>query len=326
MKTRLLGDLEVSALGLGCMGMSYGYNPVPDRKEMIKLIRSAYEQGVTFFDTAEIYGPYTNEELVGEALAPIRNQVVIASKFGFHIEKGIEKGVDSSPDRIRQAVEGSLRRLRTDFIDLYYQHRVDPSVPIEAVAQTVGELIREGKIRHWGLSEAGPGTIRRAHAVYPLTALQSEYSLWWREPEREILPLLEELGIGLVPFSPLGKGFLTGAIQKDTVFDQTDFRTRLPRFTAEALEKNQSIVELVKSFALSKRTTSAQIALAWLLAQKSWIVPIPGTTKPDRLTENIAASEVKLSVEEIRLLNHTSHAIEIEGDRYPPELQKRVGL
>lgn len=325
MKTRFLGNLQVSALGLGCMGMSYGYHPLPDRKEMIRLIRAAYDQGVTFFDTAEIYGPYTNEELLGEALAPMRDQVVIATKFGFRIENGVEKGIDSSPARIRQAIEGSLRRLRTDFVDLYYQHRVDPAVPVEVVAQTIGDLIQEGKVRGWGLSEAGAGTIRRAHGIQPLTALQSEYSLWWREPEREILPLLEELGIGLVPFSPLGKGFLTGAIRKGTVFDQTDFRTRLPRFTAEALEKNQAIVEWVKSFAASKRTTAAQIALAWLLARKPWIVPIPGTTKSVRLTENIAASEVVLSAEEIRLLDHASDAIQIVGDRYPPELQKRVG-
>lgn len=308
------------------MGMSYGYNPMPGRNEMIALIRSAYEQGVTFFDTAEVYGPYLNEDLVGEALEPIRNKVMIATKFGFNIEGDREGTPNSSPAQIRKAIEGSLRRLRTDHIDLYYQHRVDPSVPIEEVAQTVGDFIKEGKVRYWGLSEAGAGTIRRAHTVQPLSALQSEYSLWWREPEREIIPLLGELGIGLVPFSPLGKGFLTGSIKKDTVFDKTDFRTRLPRFTAEALDKNQSIVELVQSFAQRKGVTPAQIALAWILYQKPWIVPIPGTTKPTRLTENLGASQVTLSAEEISMLNSASDAIEIMGDRYPPELQKRVGI
>lgn len=326
MKKRLLGKLQVSELGLGCMGMSYGYVPVPDHNEMVSLIRSAYEKGVTFFDTAEIYGPYTNEELVGEALAPVRDKVVIATKFGFNIENGKEGGLNSSPGHIREAVEGSLRRLRTDYIDLYYQHRVDPSVPIEEVAQAIGELIKEGKVRYWGLSEAGTSTIRRAHAVQPLAALQSEYSLWWREPEREIIPLLEELGISLVPFSPLGKGFLTGNIKKDTVFEKTDFRVRLPRFTAEALDRNQSIVELVKSMAWEKGVTPAQIALAWLLSQKAWIVPIPGTTKAKRLEENIGASQVTLTADEVNVLNSASKSIEIIGDRYPPELQKRVGI
>lgn len=326
MKKRTIGNLEVSDLGLGCMGMSFAYDPIPDRKQMIALIRSAYERGVTFFDTAEIYGPYTNEELVGEALAPMRDKVVIATKFGFKFEDGIQTGITSRPEDIRKAIEGSLRRLKTDYIDLYYQHRVDTETPIEEVADTLGRLIREGKVRHWGLSEAGAKTIRRAHAVEPVTALQSEYSLWFRDPEREILPTLEELGIGLVPFSPLGKGFLAGNFDKNSSFDTTDFRSTLPRFTAEALEKNQAMVDLVKEFASKKGVTAAQIALAWLLAQKSWIVPIPGTTKLHRLEENIAADEVTLTAEEFQALDQASRAITLTGDRYPAELMKRVGL
>lgn len=326
MKTRRLGKLEVSELGLGCMGMSFAYDPMPDRKEMIALIRSAYERGITFFDTAEVYGPYTNEELVGEALASVRDKVVIATKFGFKFENGVQTGITSRPENIRRAIEGSLRRLKTDYIDLYYQHRVDPETPIEEVAATLSELIKEGKVRHWGLSEAGANTIRRAHAIEPVTALQSEYSLWFREPEQEIIPTLEELGIGFVPFSPLGKGFLTGNFDKNTSFGKNDFRSTLPRFTAEALEKNQAMVEIIKGFAQQKDATAAQIALAWLLAQKSWIAPIPGTTKLHRLEENIASTETTLSEQELNALNEASAAISLTGDRYPAELMKRVGL
>lgn len=328
MKERTLGKsgLQVSAIGLGCMGMSFGYDPIPDRNEMIALIRSAYERGVTFFDTAEVYGPYINEELVGEALASVRHKVVIATKFGFQFENGVQTGINSRPEHIRKATEGSLRRLNTDYIDLYYQHRVDPETPIEEVAAVLGDLIREGKVRHWGLSEAGANTIRRAHAVQPVAALQSEYSLWFREPEAEIIPTLEELGIGLVPFSPLGKGFLAGKFDKNSSFEKTDFRSTLPRFTAEALEKNQAMFDLIKGFAEQKEATPAQIALAWLLARKSWIAPIPGTTKLHRLEENIASTAVTLSEQELQALNDASAAIALTGDRYPPELMKRVGL
>lgn len=326
MQTRKLGQLEVSALGLGCMGMSFAYDPMPDRNEMIALIRSAYERGVTLFDTAEVYGPYTNEELVGEALASVRDKVVIATKFGFRFENGVQTGISSRPAHIRQAIEGSLRRLKTDYIDLYYQHRVDTETPIEEVAATLGELIKEGKVRHWGLSEAGANTIRRAHAVEPVTALQSEYSLWFREPEVEIIPTLEELGIGLVPFSPLGKGFLAGKFDKTSTFGKNDFRSTLPRFTAEALEKNQAMIDLIKRFATQKEATAAQIALAWLLAQKSGIAPIPGTTKLHRLEENIASTAIILSEQELKNLNDASAEIALIGNRYPPELMKRVGL
>lgn len=316
----------MSAIGLGCMGMSFGYDPIPDRNEMIALIRSAYERGVTFFDTAEVYGPYINEELVGEALASVRHKVVIATKFGFQFENGVQTGINSRPEHIRKAIEGSLRRLNTDYIDLYYQHRVDPETPIEEVAAVLGDLIREGKVRHWGLSEAGANTIRRAHAVQPVAALQSEYSLWFREPEAEIIPTLEELGIGLVPFSPLGKGFLAGKFDKNSSFEKTDFRSTLPRFTAEALEKNQAMFDLIKGFAEQKEATPAQIALSWLLARKSWIAPIPGTTKLHRLEENIASTAVTLSEQELQALNDASAAIALTGDRYPPELMKRVGI
>lgn len=328
MKERTLGKsgLQVSAIGLGCMGMSFGYDPIPDRNEMIALIRSAYERGITFFDTAEVYGPYINEELVGEALASVRHKVVIATKFGFQFENGVQTGINSRPEHIRRAVEGSLRRLNTDYIDLYYQHRVDPATPIEEVATVLGDLIREGKVKHWGLSEAGANTIRRAHTVQPVAALQSEYSLWFREPEAEIIPTLEELGIGFVPFSPLGKGFLAGKFDKNSSFEKTDFRSTLPRFTAEALEKNQAMLELIKGFAKQKEATPAQIALAWLLARKSWIAPIPGTTKLHRLEENIASTAVTLSEQELRALNDASAAIALTGDRYPPELMKRVGI
>lgn len=326
MQKRKIGNLEVSALGLGCMGMSFAYDPKPDRREMLALLRDAYERGVTFFDTAEVYGPYANEELVGEALAPVRDQVVIATKFGFQFKNGVQTGIDSRPEHIRQAVEGSLRRLRTDYIDLYYQHRVDPETPIEQVAEVLGDLIREGKVRHWGLSEAGAATIRRAHAVTPVTALQSEYSLWLREPEREIIPTLEELGIGFVPFSPLGKGFLAGKFDSKSAFSKSDFRSTLPRFTPEALEKNQAMVDLIRGFAEQKGATAAQIALAWLLAQRPWIAPIPGTTKLHRLEENIAAVEVALTPAELQALDEASAAIPLTGDRYPAELMKRVGL
>ena len=327
MQKRKLGtsNLEVSAIGLGCMSMSFGYGPAGDRQEMISLIRSAVEQGVTFFDTAEVYGPFTNEELVGEALAPFRRQVVIATKFGFDCDSGKQGGLNSQPAHIRQVVEASLKRLRVETIDLLYQHRVDPNVPIEDVAGTVKELIRAGKVKHFGLSEAGAQTIRRAHAVQPVTALQSEYSLWWREPEVEILHVLEELGIGFVPFSPLGKGFLTGQIKADTKFDSTDFRNSVPRFSAENRKANQALADLIGRFAAEKKVTPAQVALAWLLAQKPWIVPIPGTTKLHRLRENCGAAAVEIRPEELRTLEIMAAKIPVQGARYPEHLQKLVG-
>ena len=328
MQTRVLGKsgLEVSALGLGCMGMSFGYGPAADKQEMISLIRSAVEQGVTFFDTAEIYGPFTNEELVGEALAPLRERVVIATKFGFYIEPDTRqrRGLNSHPEHISQVVEASLKRLKTDVIDLLYQHRVDPNVPIEDVAGAVKELIQQGKVKHFGLSEAGVKTIRLAHAVQPITALQSEYSLWWREPEQEIMPTLEELGIGFVPFSPLGKGFLTGAISENTKFENDDFRNIVPRFSPEARKANQVIVDVIGRIAAQKQATSAQIALAWLLAQKPWIVPIPGTTKPHRLEENIGAADVQLSTDELSDIESAVAGITVQGARYPENLQKMI--
>ena len=329
MQKRRLGksNLEVSAIGLGCMGLSFGYGPPVDRQEGISLIRAAVERGVTFFDTAEVYGPFTNEELVGEALAPFHEQVVIATKFGWKIDPntGKQAGLDSRPEHIKEVAEASLKRLKTDVIDLYYQHRVDPNVPIEDVAGAVKELIQQGKVRHFGLSEAGVQTIRRANAVQPVTALQSEYSLWWREPEKEVIPTLEELGIGFVPFSPLGKGFLTGKITEDTKFDKSDFRNIVPRFTPEARKANQALVDLLDRFAQQKKATPAQIALAWLLAQKPWIVPIPGTTKQHRLEENIGAVNVKLSPEDLRELETAASKIAVQGTRYPEELQKLVG-
>ena len=329
MTKRRLGrsGLEVSAIGLGCMGMSYGYGPAADRKDMIALIRKAVDQGVTFFDTAEAYGPYANEELVGEALAPVRDRVVIATKFGFKFgPKGEQRGLDSGPAHIRQVAEASLRRLRIETIDLFYQHRVDPEVPIEDVAGAVKELIREGKVRHFGLSEAGVTTIRRAHAVQPVTALQSEYSLWWRRPEGEVLPALEELGIGLVPFSPLGKGFLTGRIDENTTFDSSDFRNLVPRFTPEARKANQSLVDLLRRISERKRATPAQIALAWLLSRKPWIVPIPGTTKPARLEENVGAAAVELTSDDLRDIDGAASRIAVQGDRYPERLERMTGL
>jgi aryl-alcohol dehydrogenase-like predicted oxidoreductase len=325
MQKRIVGNsgLEVSALGMGCMGLNFGYGPATHKQQGIKLIREAFEQGVTFFDTAEAYGQL-NEELVGEALAPFRKEVVIATKFGFK-EGDSSKGLDSRPERIRLVVEESLKRLRTDTIDLFYQHRVDPNVPIEDVAGTVKDLIAEGKIKHFGLSEAGVESIRKAHAVQPVTALQSEYSIWWREPELEILPTLEELGIGFVPFSPLGKGFLTGAINENTQFDSTDFRNIVPRFSEENRKANQKLVELLSEIAKQKEATPAQIALGWLLAQKPWIVPIPGTTKSHRLTENIGGASVELSFSDIKAIDEAFHKTEIKGDRYPAHLQQRVG-
>jgi aryl-alcohol dehydrogenase-like predicted oxidoreductase len=319
------GNLEVSALGLGCMGMSFGYGPPADKKEMISLIRKAVEIGVTFYDTAEVYGPFTNEELVGEALAPFRKQVAIATKFGFKIENGKQAGLDSRPEHIKEVAEASLKRLKTDVIDLFYQHRVDPNVPIEDVAGAVKDLIRQGKVKHFGLSEAGAQTIRRAHAVQPVTALQSEYSLWWREPEAEIIPTLEELGIGFVPFSPLGKGFLTGAIKEDTKFDKTDFRNIVPRFNEENRKANHVLVEVLGKFAAQKKATPAQVALAWLLAQKPWIVPIPGTTKLHRLEENAGAAAITLSSGDLRQIDEAASKIAVQGARYPAELQKLVG-
>jgi aryl-alcohol dehydrogenase-like predicted oxidoreductase len=328
MKKRKLGksNLEVSDLGLGCMGMSFSYTPLPDRKEMISLLHAAVEHGVTFFDTAEVYGPFTNEELVGEGLAPFREQVVIATKFGFKIDPntGKQAGLDSRPEHIKEVAEASLKRLKTDVIDLFYQHRVDPNVPMEDVAGAVKELIQQGKVKHFGLSEAGVQAIRRAHAVQPVTALQSEYSLWWREPEAEILPTLEELGIGFVPFSPLGKGFLTGKINEDTKFDKTDFRTIVPRFTPEARKANQALVDLLNNVAERKKATSAQIALAWLLVQKPWIVPIPGTTKLDRLEENIGAAAIELTPDDLRQIDHAAAKIPVQGERYPENLQKLI--
>lgn len=330
MQKRKLGNsnLEVSALGLGCMGMSFAYGPPKDKKEMITLLRTAVERGVTFFDTAEVYGPFTNEELVGEALAPVREQVVIATKFGFKLKPDRSpgwEGFDSRPDHIRQVAEASLKRLRIETIDLFYQHRVDPNVPIEDVAGTVKELIQEGKVMHFGLSEASVETIRRAHAVQPVTALQSEYSLWWREPEAEILPTLEELGIGIVPFSPLGRGFLTGKIDPDATFDSSDFRSNLPRFQPDALKANQALVTLIGRIAESKGVTPAQIALAWLLVRKPWIVPIPGTTKLRRLEENMGAVAVELSAGDVREIDDAASKIKIEGARYPENLQKTTG-
>jgi len=328
MQKRKLGNsgLEVSALGLGCMGMSSGYGPAADKKEMISLIRSAVERGINFFDTAEVYGPFVNEELVGEALAPFRNEVVIATKFGFKpAADGKWSGLDSRPDHIKEVVEASLKRLRTDVIDLLYQHRVDPAIPIEEVAGTVKELIQQGKVKYFGLSEAGAQTIRKAHAVQPVTALQSEYSLWWREPEENILPTLEELGIGFVPFSPLGRGFLTGKIDENTRFDSSDFRNAIPRFSPEARKANQVLIELIGNIAKTKNATSAQIALAWLLAQKPWIVPIPGTTKLHRLEENIGAVNIELTPEDLQEINSAASRITIQGSRYPEQLAKLVG-
>jgi len=329
MKKRKLGNsgLEVSALGLGCMGMSYGYGPAGDRQEMIALLRKAVERGVTFFDTAEVYGPFKNEELVGEALAPLRDQVVIATKFGFKIgPKGEQIGVDSRPEHIREVAEASLKRLRIDTIDLLYQHRVDTEVPIEDVAGAVKELIQEGKVKHFGLSEAGVQTIRRAHAVQPVTALQSEYSLWWRRPEEEALPVLEELGIGFVPFSPLGRGFLTGKIDENTSFDAKDFRNTVPRFTADARKANQAVVDLLREIAERKKATPAQIALAWLLAQKPWIVPIPGTRKLERLDENLGAADVELTADDMREIDEAASKITVQGARYSDENERRTNL
>src|SRR3989440_6569047 len=330
MQKRKLGNsnLEVSALGLGCMGLSFGYGPATDKQEAISLIRSAVERGVTFFDTAEIYGPLTNEELVGEALAPFRGQVVIATKFGFKPASEGEthwSALDSRPEHIKEVVEGSLKRLKVESIDLFYQHRVDPDVPIEDVAGALRDLIQEGKVKHFGLSEAGVQTIRRAHAVQPVTALQSEYSLWWREPEAEVIPTLEELGIGFVPFSPLGKGFLTGKIDEKTTFDSSDFRNIVPRFSPEARKANQGVVDLLGRIAEQKEATPAQIALAWLLAQKPWIVPIPGTTKVSRLEENLGAVNIDLSPNDLRELETAASKIPLQGARYPEQLQKMVG-
>ena len=327
MQKRKLGksNLEVSALGLGCMGFNHSYGTPMDNRDAIKVIRGAFERGVTFFDTAEAYGPFTNEELVGEALAPIRDQVVIATKFGFAFDAaGAQNGTDSRPEHIRQVADASLKRLKTDHIDLFYQHRVDPSVPIEDVAGTVKELIRAGKVRHFGMSEAGVKNIRRAHAVQPVTALQSEYSLWWREPEREILPALEELGIGFVPFSPLGRGFLAGAITENTIFEAKDFRGNLPRFTPDARKANRAIVEQVEKIAARKKATTAQISLAWLLAQKPWIVPIPGTTKLRRLEENIGAAAVELTPDDLLEIENALSKIAIQGDRYPASMQRQI--
>ncbi|KFK97699.1 MULTISPECIES: aldo/keto reductase [unclassified Serratia (in: enterobacteria)] len=328
MQKRYLGKsgLEVSVLGLGCMGLSHGYGPATDTRQAIELIRAAVERGVTFFDTAEVYGPYLNEEVVGEALKPFRDRVVIATKFGFTFGADNRQQIlNSRPEHIRTAVEGSLRRLKIDAIDLLYQHRVDPDVPIEEVAGTVQALIAEGKVKHFGLSEAGAQTIRRAHAVQPVTALQSEYSMWWREPEQEILPLLEELGIGFVPFSPLGKGFLTGTIKAETRFAEDDFRNLVPRFAAEALKANEKLVALLGELAAEKGVTSAQIALAWLLAQKPWIVPIPGTTKQHRLAENLGAADINLSQDDLRKITQALETVKIVGERYPAALQARVG-
>ncbi|NVO12552.1 MAG: aldo/keto reductase [Rhodoplanes sp.] len=331
MQKRKLGrsGLEVSALGLGCMGMSFSYGPAADRQEMIALLRSAVDRGVTLFDTAEVYGPFTNEDLVGEALAPVRDKVVIATKFGFDLDPKGERmwaGLNSRPEHIKEVAEASLKRLRTDVIDLFYQHRVDPNVPIEDVAGAVKDLIRAGKVRHFGLSEAGAQTIRRAHAVQPVTALQSEYSLWWRKPEAEVLPVLEELGIGFVPYSPLGKGFLTGKIDATTTFDATDFRTTLPRFTPEARKANQAVIDLLGRIAAGRKATPAQVALAWLLAQKPWIVPIPGTRKLSRLDENMGAAALVLTADDLREIDAAAANIPVQGDRYPEHLEKMTGL
>ena len=325
-KRKLGNNLEVSAIGLGCMGMSFAYDPIPDKKEMISLIHSAYDIGETFFDTAEVYGPYTNEELLGEALAPFRSKVVIATKFGFNLNEGEPSRFNSRPEHIRKVVEESLKRLRTDYIDLLYQHRVDPNVPIEDVAGTVKDLIQEGKVKHFGLSEAGAQTIRRAHAVQPVTALQSEYSLWWRHPEQELIPVLDELGIGFVPYSPLGRGYLTGSLSAGTTFGKGDFRNSLPRFTPEALAANQAIVDLLQSIAKEKEATPAQIALAWLLAQSPRIAPIPGTTKLHRLKENLKAAEIKLTAEDLAKINEASTRISLTKDRYPEELESATGI
>jgi aryl-alcohol dehydrogenase-like predicted oxidoreductase len=327
MQKRTLGKsgLEVSALGLGCMGMSFGYGPAGDKQEMTALIRSAVERGVTFFDTAEAYGPFVNEELVGEALAPFRRQVVIATKFGFTFPSDGPRGLDSRPVHIKDVAEASLLRLKTDVIDLFYQHRVDPNVPIEDVAGAVKDLIQQGKVRHFGLSEAGAATIRRAHAVQKVTALQSEYSLWWRAPEDSVMPTLEELGIGFVPFSPLGKGFLTGTIDETTTFDKNDFRNIVPRFTPEARKANQAFVEFLRSIGARKKATAAQVALSWLLAQKPWIVPIPGTTKLARFDENVAAASIELTPDDLREIETAAAAIKIEGARYPEHLERMTG-
>jgi aryl-alcohol dehydrogenase-like predicted oxidoreductase len=330
MQKRKLGksNLEVSAIGLGCMGMSFSYGPPKDKQEMISLIRAAVERGVTFFDTAEVYGPYTNEELVGEALAPFRSQVVIATKFGWKIDPKAERGLaglDSRPEHIKEVAEASLKRLKTDVIDLFYQHRVDPNVPIEDVAGAVKDLIREGKVKHFGLSEAGAKTIRRAHAIQPVTALQSEYSLWYRNPEKEVLPTLEELGIGFVPYSPLGKGFLTGKINENTTFDRSDFRNQIPRFTPEARRANQALVDLLGVIARRKNATPAQIALTWLLAQKPWIVPIPGTTKLTRLEENIGAAAIELTPDDLRHIENAASQITVQGARYPEHIEQMSG-
>ena len=329
MQKRKLGKngLEVSAIGLGCMGMSFGYGPPKDKQEMISLLRAAVERGITFFDTAEVYGPFTNEELVGEGLAPFRDQVVIATKFGFKLDpkSGRSTGVDSRPEHIKEVAEASLKRLRTNVIDLFYQHRVDPEVPIEDVAGAVKELIEQGKVKHFGLSEAGMNTIRRAHAVQPVTALQNEYSLWWRRPDEEALPVLEELGIGFVPFSPLGRGFLTGKMNENTTFDSSDFRNTLPRFTAEARKANRALVDLLGEIAKRKHATPAQIALAWLMAQKPWIVPIPGTTKLKRLEENVGAIEIELTRDDLREIESAASQIEVQGARYPEHLEQMTG-
>jgi aryl-alcohol dehydrogenase-like predicted oxidoreductase len=328
MQKRKLGksNLEVSALGLGCMGLSYGYGPAADKQDAIALIRTAVERGITFFDTAEAYGSFANEELLGEALGPFRDQVVIATKFGFTFAGAKQSGTDSRPEHIKEVADASLKRLKTDRIDLFYQHRVDPNVPIEDVAGAVKDLIQEGKVKHFGLSEAGMQTLRRAHAVQPVTALQNEYSLWWRKPEEEVLPTCEELGIGFVPFSPLGKGFLTGKIDENTTFDKSDFRNIVPRFTPEARAANQALVDLLKSIAERKKATPAQIALAWLLAQKPWIVPIPGTTKLHRLEENIGAASVELTAGDLAEIETAAAKIEVQGARYPEELERRTGL
>lgn len=324
MKNRKLGNsnLEVSAIGLGCMGMSFSYGTPPDKHDMISLLRASVERGITFFDTAEVYGPFANEELLGEALSPFRNQIAIATKFGFRIENGAMKGVDSRPENIRKVAEASLKRLKIEVIDLFYQHRVDPNVPIEEVAGAVKDLITEGKVKHFGLSEAGAQTIRRAHAVQPVTALQSEYSLWWRKPEEEVIPVLEELSIGFVPYSPLGKGFLTGKIDENTSFESTDFRNSLPRFTPEARKANQDLVSLLENIAKQKNATPAQVALAWLLAQKPWIVPIPGTTKLHRLEENLGAAAIELSSDDLLQIG----SIKVDAPRYPEQLEKMTGL
>lgn len=327
MEKRKLGksNLQVSAIGLGCMGLSFGLGPAVDKKQGVSLIRAAVDRGVTFFDTAEVYGPFTNEELVGEALSPFRDSVVIATKFGFKIENGKQAGLDSRPEHIKEVADSSLKRLKRDAIDLFYQHRVDPNVPIEDVAGAVKDLIQQGKVKHFGLSEPGVQTIRRAHQVQPVTALQSEYSLWWREPEAEVIPTLEELGIGFVPFSPLGKGFLTGKISPDTQFDKSDFRNVVPRFTPENRKANEPLVDLIAKFAQRKKVTPAQIALAWLLAQKPWIVPIPGTTKMPRLEENLGAVNVELSSDDLHELEAVTKKVPVQGARYPEELQKLVG-